>query len=338
MAYDFVPVIPSLHEQLLLNGPVPTPVPMGPYIEIPTPFFWPPGYATGKHKLTNTVRHHGLSIALDGHDIGPAILHIPIPLNDTLFPLHTLKSSRKAMFSAGEVKANGKAVACCTMIDWGIVPTPMKACSKIPDIVLGSGMSVLLNSLIVGMHFVDLIAGYATIVVSLVIDRLGHHFEALEEHESLTEQIPGLVGGLVRLAGQEWAGYRGDAGVTFEVTHGVEVRMSRSGTDHRWSGTLEVQQDFSGGLGAIVGHGEVTVREGAGDEGPEVEGRAGVNIFSDGSYEGEVNSDGEVSGEAEHPTGGLDTLFGAFSPEGGPGADNPLDGGFIPSWDDLPSL
>lgn len=333
MMYDLIPIIATVHQQLLVTPPVLTPVPMGPYVESPAPIWWIPGYVTGKHELTTTVFHNHLTIAQEGHDLGMMLIHVAIPPNDLLIPVNMLASSREAKFEASEVIANGKPIACCTMIDWAVLPTPMKACSLIPAYHVGCGMSLLLNSVIVGMSVTDMIAGYVSAILDLVLSLL----DIPEPLSSLVEFGQAQVGPLIRLAGQEF-GASGDAEFSIDLGGGLELTVGRSGTDHRWSGGAEVTR---GGDIANV-HAGVTVTEGApGSDGPEWEAAGGADVFSDGSYEATHNSRGETETTAEHPGVQPSLQGGLLGPPTSGGemyssGSNPVDN--IPGWSDLPTF
>ncbi len=150
--------------------PPPLSVPMGMATEIPVPMFWPPGMGMGQNKLTTTVVHKGLSIVQAGHDCGTLIVHvqiIPGPLN-TLTLLHIPFSGRKVNFSASTVLSQGKPTACCTMISWP--PAPMTVCMDPVSPPLSSAPTSHLNTVVVGMTWGDIILGWGTIAVSMILD------------------------------------------------------------------------------------------------------------------------------------------------------------------------
>ncbi|HJL14107.1 MAG TPA: hypothetical protein RMH99_00555 [Sandaracinaceae bacterium LLY-WYZ-13_1] len=230
---DWVPVIPTAHQYL--SGTTAIPLPMIPNIELPAPIYWPPGILMGQSKLTDTVFHKSWAIALDGHNIGSMLAHIPSAMDDVLTPGHIVLSARKSSFSAGEVKANGKPIAACTIIDIGVMPTPMKQCDLLPTPTTGTGISTVMNDLIVGMHWVDYVAG----VLSMLAD---HVLATLTQEVGGTGplQMPNalqVVPFLVRLAGQEYFGYAGDAklelGLGIDPAAKGKVSISRSGEDGR---------------------------------------------------------------------------------------------------------
>lgn len=168
--HDFIPLPPF--------PPVPPPMPAAPLslaacaIEIPVPAWWPPGYALGANKFTTTVFHSTLAICLDGHDCGKFIVHIQVTpaMNNTLSITQTALSSRKANFCASKVKANGKAIACMTMIAWP--PTPMTYCANPISMPLADAVSAYCNTVAVGMTFADWFAGVFAIVAGMILDHL----------------------------------------------------------------------------------------------------------------------------------------------------------------------
>ncbi len=232
--------------------PLPLPSPIGMAFDLPTTVWWPGGAALGKNKLTETVKHNEWSFALEGHDVGPLIVHVqiaPHPAN-ALTVLHILKSKRKANFSAGEVKAEGKPVGHLLALNPGLVPTPMSVCGK--PISPPTGCTAIMsafNDLLIGVHPVDLAAGWVSIAVGLVLDlaksaagtpgsgweeagkELGNWASDLlgdpfgdppssgmpGSGKFVRSNAPSVAAGLIRLAGQELFDYHGDARVGINV-------------------------------------------------------------------------------------------------------------------------
>lgn len=270
--------IPSLHGHMFTPPPPAPPlpvvkVPLSPSVEIPVPIAYHPAALLGDHKLTSTVYHRSVWFALDGHDCGHGIIHICVPLLPLLLPcgempLNILFSSRKAKFTAGEVKANGAAVACCTMIDLAVVPTPMMVCGVIPLPIVGTGTAVAFNSVLVGMHWIDLVAGWVDVIVSMYFSVLLNGVVELESWmEGLgVSPIPNfgaMAGSLVRFRGQEFAGYHGDAQLGYSPISGplggVGVSLTRDGAtgDITAESTVGVQ---AGGLAGVQRTSRVTRR------------------------------------------------------------------------------
>lgn len=256
--FDYAPMgCLGVHDHVVLvaspAGPVPVPQPRVPSLEIPVTILWPPGYACGVNRLTSTVYHNNLWIALREHDCGPNILHLCLaaPPPCIVFPKHIIDSSRKAKFDAGEVKANGRGIACCTMFDLAVVPTPMMVCGSVPLPAAGTGTAVLFNSLIVGMHLVDLLAGWADTLISILQTVLSSSVELGKlmampsplPKERLVPEFGSLVAGLIRFAGQAGGSYHGDAWLEYKPLRGllgqVKISVRRDGASGSVTGGVE---------------------------------------------------------------------------------------------------
>jgi hypothetical protein len=264
----------------------------------------------GDHKLTSTVYHNHVWFALDGHNLGMGMMHVcappAMPGPCTMMPINILMSSRKAKFKAGEVKANGKPVACCTMIEPsspGAI-TPMMVCGAIPVPTAGCGMSVALNSLVVGMDWTDLLAGWADIVVSMVQAAItsamsGGTLEAGEFEAVGFEPIPdfgGLAGAGVRQLGQAYGGHRGDVEYEYKPIGGPFVEAGVTRTIDGETGDVTAEEFGQVGAGGIVrGRGsrsEVLHRDGSRESeyGGSVQGAGGAERRvrrRDGEWESE---------------------------------------------------
>lgn len=150
--------------------PPPIAVNIGLATELSVPMFWPPGMGMGQNKLTTTVVHKGFSIVQAGHDCGTCILHVqnlPGPLN-TLTLLHIPFSSRKINFSTSSVLAQGKPIACATMISWP--PAPMTVCMDPISPPLSSAPTSHINTVVVTMTWGDIILGWGTIAVNMLLE------------------------------------------------------------------------------------------------------------------------------------------------------------------------
>jgi hypothetical protein len=168
-------------------------------------------------------------------------------------------SSRKAKFSAGEVKADKAAIACCTMLDLGIVPTPMMVCGALSLPIAGTGTAVAFNSLIVGMHWIDLVAGWVDVYLSMaqgvILSAAGVSFGNIASGLGVNP-IPDVganAGGMVRLMGQLGADYHGDAQLGYSPVQGPlgggGVTVTRDGA----SGDVTLQATRGGQLGGLAG-------------------------------------------------------------------------------------
>jgi hypothetical protein len=144
----------------------PSPIPLTPTLELPVTVLWPPGAALNQNKLSQTVLHRGLPVALDGHDCGYWILHIslpPVPFN-TLEGMHSLFSSRKMLFSSSAVKVDGAQVACHAYPLF-----PMSQCAD-PCMIPGALATNMLNSVHVGIPLGDFIIGALAAAATMLVD------------------------------------------------------------------------------------------------------------------------------------------------------------------------
>lgn len=133
-------------------------------IELPSTIWWPPGHPFNTHSLTETVKHKGVSIMLDGHDLGPAVLNITIPSTFWLAAVH-LKASRKVNFAASTVKMDNKPVGCTGPL------FPMQSCGEPVDTPLSWNVTqYFFDSVKVGLTAGDVIAGWVTVGANLIID------------------------------------------------------------------------------------------------------------------------------------------------------------------------
>lgn len=321
--------------------PLPPPSPVGVAFEIPTIMYWPPGVLMGKTKLTSTVLHQGRTFALEGHDCGPAIIHaqiVPHILN-VLTILHILNSKRKVNFSAGEVKADGTPIAHCILTN--PMPTPMTSCGKPVSIPGTDSPTSHGNSVVIAVHIVDLIAGWLSIIVDVVWDYISSRGASAPDTTATTwgeavegelvdwfwgvlgekdpfgddssragptgskfvrRNVTGNITGVVRLAGQLFGDYHGDARVGLSSGQGplsVGVSYARDGDTHR--NTVAATEGVSGPLGA----GGVSAREQVqwgGSEGEGVVGSVrGTGNVGGAEGHGEYNTDDGWTGSGHWP-------------------------------------
>lgn len=334
---DYIGAQPSVHNHLLLTAAPPffVPKPLSLSVEAPVPVMWPPGFLLGANKLTSTVYHNHVWFGLEKHDCGPLIFHLSIdPPVDLLMPIHLLSSSRKAKFRAGEVKANGAAVACMTMVDWAVVPTPLLVCGDIPSPTSGTGSAFWLNSLMVGMHTADLVMGWVDTLVTMVLSALraaaggkdAVNFDPGSYGLLDVSPIPdfgALAAALVGIAFQDLGGYRGDVGFEYKPVGGhlgeVGVGISRDG-DSR-----EVRGSAGGRIGPDAGnvHGQAGGTWHPGRDGRPghwtMDGSAGVGSY--GAHADGVARGGERPADLQGDAGGW---------------SNPVSEGT--GWEDLPLL
>jgi hypothetical protein len=145
----------DFHNGISLPVPPAAPITMGPNIVTPTPLFMGPyGALTGKPSPSVLATPGGI-VMQQGTDIGPLIIHIPLPFN-ILLPLVILGSASKCYFGASTVKSGGPkganpvAVAVLKVVNinlncgtfastTGIVPAPntVNALFTLGDLVSG---------------------------------------------------------------------------------------------------------------------------------------------------------------------------------------------------------
>jgi hypothetical protein len=155
-SHKFTPIPPAV---------VPPASPAWPCVEPPVPVMWAPGFGLQQNKLTTTVYHKFQWMMLDGHDCGYMIPHVSIPATNLETPLQIAFSSRKVMFSASKVKANGTPIGCSQVLLF-----PMMTCMN-PVSVPGSYPPMnLLNTVTVGMSWQDVVSGCIAIACSVATD------------------------------------------------------------------------------------------------------------------------------------------------------------------------
>jgi hypothetical protein len=137
-------------------------------LEFPVTIMWPPGFALAQNKLSTTVFHKMMPIALDGHNCGHMIPHVTIPLApfNTMLPYQILFSSRKMAFSSSKVKANTAQVACNLF-----VLLPMTCCANPVTLPNGTAITNLANNVEVGLTWADVLAGFLVIGMTMAADK-----------------------------------------------------------------------------------------------------------------------------------------------------------------------
>jgi hypothetical protein len=271
------------HKQFQPLPPPPLTLPPFAAWDLETVFcmFWPPGVATSKNKFTSNVKHKNLCITKEGHDMGPLLIHAPIPglPGDILFLVCTLKSARKTNFAAGMVQADGDPIACA----WFPL-FPMTGCAEPVNLPTATPITCALNTVIVNMHWIDVLAGWVQIAADIVVELIKARMpgpagadptgigdallgavvgDSFDPRKWAADQIAGNAGNLVRLAGRAFCDdYHGPAAVAVGYNQGmlgggqVELKFTDDGWSVTGSGT---------GAGGLVG------------------GSAGVNVPNTGS-------------------------------------------------------
>ncbi len=156
LAMPLIPmVVMTLHDVV---PPMAPPIPAAPCVETPVMMMWPPGFALFQNKFTTTVLHKAMPIALDGHNCGYMLPHVSIPILNTLTPIQIAFSSRKMVFSAAKVKANGTPIATTAPL-----LLPMMCCADPVTFPTGAAPTNCLNTVSVGVTWTDAILGWVAI-------------------------------------------------------------------------------------------------------------------------------------------------------------------------------
>ncbi len=131
------------------------------YTELAAPMDWGPGAGARRHSLAKGVRHKGAGLVLDGHDLGPMLPHGPCD-----FILHSLKSSRKTIYSASTVIAEKKPVACADLMK----DTFMMVCGDPIAFPTGINDCNVVHTVMVGMSELDYLKGHVAALASVATD------------------------------------------------------------------------------------------------------------------------------------------------------------------------
>jgi len=164
-----------------------------PCVEAPTPMMWPPGLALQQNKLTSTVFHKFQFIALDGHDCGHVIPHVTIPPANLKLPVIIMFSSRKVMFSASKVKANGTSVGCACIFTFAM-PTPMLCCAFPVSMPIAFPPLNVLHTVTVGMTWADWFAGAIACYLTMAVDAICNYVPFFGKNP-FSDMVGGLLGG-----------------------------------------------------------------------------------------------------------------------------------------------
>jgi hypothetical protein len=267
LALPLIPLAMTFHD-LIPVPPVPPVPPPGiyPCIEIPVMLMWPPGYALQQNKLTTTVFHKGMPLALDGHDCGYMIPHITLPPNNSLLPMHIMFSSRKFVFAASTVKANGAQIGCT----WALMP--MLCCAQPVTLPNGTAPLNCLNTAYVGVTWMDVLSGVFAIITTVVGDALtygGPSGKATDymwklllgdsPKNWLAKTALGIEAGIIRMVAT------GEGSIQIGVGSGYlggNVSLSK-GADGSWSvsatgsGGIPVPLPIPGTTGAVGGQASI---------------------------------------------------------------------------------
>ena len=149
----------------------PAPPAIGPTIsyDLPTTQQWIGYGLSGSY--TTTIQHLSQNIMLEGHNVGIDIPHLTVPFS-ALMAVHTLLSERRMNFSSSLVHMDNKPVACA-----GTVPgyLPMSDCGNPTENPTTVFPINNFNTVAVGITDVDILAGWAKIIVYLIVDLYFFH-------------------------------------------------------------------------------------------------------------------------------------------------------------------
>jgi hypothetical protein len=186
LAMPLIPIVMTFHD--VVPPPPAPPIPFAPCIEPPVMMMWPPGFALFQNKFTTTVLHKAMPIALDGHNCGYMLVHVSIPAANLLTPMQIMFSSRKMVFSAAKVKANGTPIATTAPILF-----PMMCCAQPVTMPTGAAPTNCLNTVSVGVTLIDAIIGWISIIATVVIDYCFYRKPKALEGADNIEKIVNLV-------------------------------------------------------------------------------------------------------------------------------------------------
>jgi len=163
----------------------------------------------GKHKITSTVFHRGQGIVQHGHDCGALIADEAPPLlgrGNGYLPLILLGSSRKIMFGASTVRAEGAAIGGAEASGY-----PMLTCGNPISLPYTYPTKNKDNTVLVGLTVLDITRGWQDIAVTMAIDVILF---------GLSLAKPG--GGLGGLLGVDWM----KTGLTSAAGLGLSIKRS----------------------------------------------------------------------------------------------------------------
>lgn len=227
--------------------PVPTEMPS---IEMLAPMKSLLGTLLGKNKLTSTVSLNDLWFALDGHDCGPGIQDITpgCPVN-VFAPAMYCTSSRKVIYTAARVQADKLPIALTSL------SLKLMSCGEPLSLPVAPSLSNFLNDCVVGPDLSDLVAGAASIVSSIVVDKVsasfaGRFFPAAPPGTVSFERFQ--VQTVVRDALSRSVGTYDAAGITKAVVGGLaEGAISYARGRANGTGDWSIRFALGGPLGGV---------------------------------------------------------------------------------------
>jgi hypothetical protein len=192
------------------------------------PMNWPPGGVAGKHVLAGSVLHRGQPIVLDGHDLGPSLHHDPFD-----FFLASAKSSRKNIFAASTVIAQGKAIACIDDIGHFMMLCGDPICSP-----HGVNEHNATHTVLVGMTALDERKGDAAAIAAMVTDGITFIIDIGTADGPTTFADVGMD-----ILGLDETKMLVGAGVGFVFSVAVSAESG-------WTEPIQLQLETGGGLGS----------------------------------------------------------------------------------------
>lgn len=155
------------------------PVPIiGASIERPAQMNHLPGAVAFKHKLSSKVTFNDLKIVQTGHDLGPLLDHIVIPMSP-LVAMAIIGSSRKTTMSSAQVQVDGKPFAGAQI---GLAWLPLSVCGEPAAAPTGVNLLSWRHNLLIGFSRSDIFFGVVGILTSAVMSALfGAAFNSASE-------------------------------------------------------------------------------------------------------------------------------------------------------------
>lgn len=244
--------------------------------------WWPPGALTGDHKLASTVQHRSLRTVQVGHKLGPLVPHVEmVPASDDILtPVQMLTSSFEVKFQNGEIVDQGAPIGVLMPL------TPALVCTDLVSLPCGYSPSAIFNSAWLDVSWVDIVAGWVEIVVTMVVDFLAYkakggggfakpqggprpsdrviddqRVDALRPDAiGMGASVQGgllssLAGAAVRSVGREYFGYNGPITVGTSASAGILGSSGAQFTSNR-DGSWNVAPEVRGPLGLTSAQGQ----------------------------------------------------------------------------------
>lgn len=241
---------------------------------------WRPG--ASKHKITSTVSHRKRGIVQEGHDCGALIADLAPPweigYGNGNLPRMLMMSSRKVMFGASSVKAEGTAIGGAHTVP----NLPMLSCGEPLPIPHTHPLTNSGNTVLVGFSKKDIKRGWENIVDAITVELICLLVAAGQKPpETETEVVGGIFDGTF---GRDPVKSLVSAGVG--LARSVE-RSAESG----WTEPISLKVETGGGAAGVGVEGKWTPATGeaevSGEIGSLSEKRtAGAKRGADGTWKG----------------------------------------------------